>query len=143
MAWITPKTDWKIEYDAAGAFLGDYINYSDYNRIKNNVAYIISIAPQVVYDDYPTMGEDKSAYTEYPRAAEWNAIETALNQLATNIGVAFPASEFYENGYTPNYFELNRIEGMILQLKTQYETAVAMKYRMAFTLGRKRSVIRT
>lgn len=142
MAWIEPKTDWKIEYDAAGAFLGDFINYSDYNRIKNNVAYIISIAPQVVIDDYPTMGADKNAYTEYPRAGEWNAIENALHQLAANIGSNFVAAVFMENGFTPNYSELNRIESFSLRLKVQYETAAAMKFKMPFTLGQQSNDIR-
>ena len=29
--WQEPKTDWTVN---------DYFNYTDYNRIKNNIAYL-------------------------------------------------------------------------------------------------------
>lgn len=31
MSWIEPKTDWTSQ---------DTFNFSDYNRIKNNIAYL-------------------------------------------------------------------------------------------------------
>ena len=133
--WQTPKTNWKAEYDAAGGYLGDFVNIGDYNRIKNNAAHILSIAPQVVYDDYPTMGPDKVGYLGYPYASEWNEIENALEQLARNISNSFPAMLFYDNGNTLNFVELNRIESMELTLKDQYETAAEMKHKLSFTLG--------
>lgn len=141
MAWSTPKTNWAVTYDAAGKYTGDWVNIGDYNRIKNNIAYIHELAELVVYDTYPSMGADKT-YLDYPRASEWNRIEQAINQLAVNIGGTFPAVSFMDNGFTPDYMELNRIESMIAQLKVQYETAVKIKYRFPFTLGRERSVIR-
>ena len=141
MGWTAPKTNWAITYDNNGKSAGDFINKGDYNRIKNNIAYIQTFAEKIVYDKYPDMGADK-AYLDYPRASEWNLIETALYQLAKNIGVAFPAKTFMENGFALDVTELNRIENMTLRLKTQYETAVASTYRLSFTLGRKRSVIK-
>ena len=141
MAWSTPKTNWAVTYDANGNYTGDWVNIGDYNRIKNNITYIQGFAKKVVYDTYPSMGADKT-YLDYPRASEWNRIEQALNQLAVNISGTFPAVLFMDNGYTPDYVELNRIESMIAQLKVQYETAVKIKYKFPFTLGRARSVIR-
>lgn len=142
MAWSTPKTNWTVTYDSSGNYVGDFVNIGDYNRIKDNIAYIQSVARELVYDTYPTMGANKT-YLDYPRASEWNLIEKALNQLAENIGGSFPVKTFMDNGFTPDYTELNRIESMTLRLKGQYETAVAMTYRLPFTLGRERSVIRT
>lgn len=142
MAWSTPKTNWTVSYDGNGVYTGDWVNIGDYNRIKNNIAYIHTVAALLVYDTYPSMGEDKT-YLDYPRASEWNRIETALNQLETNIGGDFPAVLFMDNGKTPDYVELNRIESATVTLKQQYETAAALTYRLSFTLGRERSVIKT
>lgn len=142
MAWDTPKTDWSVHYDQYGKYAGDFINIGDYKRIKDNVSYVQSLAELIVYDTYPAMGADKT-YLEYPRASEWNDIENALAQLAGNIGIFFEVKTFMENGKTPDFNELNRIESMTLRLKTIYETTVNATYRMSFTLGRERSVIRT
>jgi len=133
MAWLDPVTNWKST---------DFINFSDYNRIKNNVAYILSIAPSLVADDYPTMGADKTSYLQYPRASEWNEIENALHQLAVNISGIFDVKMFMDNGNTPDNVELNRIEKMSLILKVKYESSIKAKYRMRFNIGRKRSVLR-
>lgn len=37
MAWMQPKMDWESSYDSAGNYTGDYFNFTDYNRIKNNL----------------------------------------------------------------------------------------------------------
>ena len=42
MAWITPKTDWHGEV-TDGIYTGDRFNASDYNRIKNNIAFFIPL----------------------------------------------------------------------------------------------------
>lgn len=141
MAWENPKTNWTVTYDEHGKFVGDFINIGDYKRIKDNISYVQSLARLIVYDNYPSMGADKT-YADYPRASEWNLIEQALSQLAGNIGGSFTAAFFMENGKTPDYTELNRIEKETLKLKGQYEVAIALNYRMATTLGRERSVIK-
>lgn len=41
MEWIEPKTDWKVEYDENGNYIGDYLNAKDLNRISSNVSYLI------------------------------------------------------------------------------------------------------
>lgn len=41
MEWIEPKTDWKVEYDENGNYIGDYLNAKDLNRMSINVSYLI------------------------------------------------------------------------------------------------------
>lgn len=41
MEWIEPKTDWKVEYDEKGNYIGDYLNIADINRMSNNLLYVI------------------------------------------------------------------------------------------------------
>ena len=130
--WRPPKTDWAYT---------DFINYTDYNRILENVEYIISLADQVKEDTYPTLGQTKAGYLDYPYASEWNAIELCLKKLATNAGIVFENQTFMDNGFTPDANELNSIESMELSLKEIYEAAIPMKYRLAFRLGRKRSEV--
>lgn len=40
MEWIEPKTDWKVEYDEKGNYIGDYVNAEDVNRMINNLKNI-------------------------------------------------------------------------------------------------------
>lgn len=42
MEWIEPKTDWKVEYDENGNYIGDYVNAEDLNRIIRNLTYLIT-----------------------------------------------------------------------------------------------------
>lgn len=41
MEWIEPKTDWKVEYDENGNYIGDYLNIADINRMSNNLSYVM------------------------------------------------------------------------------------------------------
>lgn len=41
MEWIEPKTDWKVEYDGNGNYIGDYLNAKDLNRMLSNLNYLI------------------------------------------------------------------------------------------------------
>lgn len=40
MEWIEPKTDWKVEYDENGNYIGDYVNVEDLNRMSSNLNYL-------------------------------------------------------------------------------------------------------
>lgn len=40
MEWIEPKTDWKVEYDENGNYIGDYVNAEDLNRMSSNLNYL-------------------------------------------------------------------------------------------------------
>jgi hypothetical protein len=139
--WITPKTDWSARYDASGAFLGDFINIADYNRIKNNLDYLLDLASEIFIVPTVNLGNDKT-YSDYPYADEWNLIETTLSDLCGLIGIVFPAIQFYENGTYIGFAELNRIESMELQLYGQITAAIAMRNRLAFTLATNRNTIK-
>ena len=47
MEWIEPKTDWKVEYDENGNYVGDYFNVQDMNRIYNNLACLTNLVNSI------------------------------------------------------------------------------------------------
>ena len=90
MPWITPKTDWKAEYNPSGEYEADYFNIVDYNRIKNNLVYLRDVGSELFYGlPEITVGADK----HYPIAGspdfdndnyfadEINKIEDGLEAL--------------------------------------------------------------
>lgn len=118
MVWETPKTDWHYSIDSDGKYTGDYFNASDYNRIKNNLAYLHEYA-QALYESFAieTVSEDKS-YADFFYADEINKIEQNLETINTNtVNGSYGTTKFYTaNGNTPDYNELNRIESACLDL---------------------------
>lgn len=52
MEWIEPKTDWKIEYDENGNYLGDYVNAEDINRMINNLKNIAAQIRQILFSNH-------------------------------------------------------------------------------------------
>ena len=57
MAWVTPKINWTKT---------DRINYADYNRIKNNLAYLRDMAGQLYQEFNITVDPDKDKYSLWP-----------------------------------------------------------------------------
>lgn len=127
--WIETKTDWVA---------GDYFNISDYNRIKNNIAYLRELA-LTVYTNFPfeDMGVDKTSYSQYPYADEFNALENNLESLRQNTFLFddSEAKQWYENQRTPNYEDFNRLERACLLFKEGLESQKSMKRRLSFRLG--------
>lgn len=117
MAWSTPKTDW---YGATvdGVYTGDRFNAVDYNRIKNNLAYLRDLAV-TMYDTFTiTAPSEDKAVGDYFYADEINQMESNLetinaHTLAREYG---DAPTYADNGSTMDYTELNRLEGAILDL---------------------------
>ena len=137
MAWITPKTDWVIT---------DRFNISDYNRIKNNIQWLVDkadellIVPVGAYD----MGDDVVDYTGYRTADEFNAFEQNVDIL--NHAICYRdyggTITFYPNGKFIQYTELNRLENACEKMKPLIEgleDAIADK-RLSFTLGQYKSI---
>ena len=62
MAWMQPKVAWESSYDSSGNYTGDYFNYTDYNRIKNNLTELRNKAV-LLYPEFSlsSMGADKAA----------------------------------------------------------------------------------
>lgn len=104
----TPNTNWR-EYS--------YFSHTDYNRIKNNIQYLIDLSfelfPEYEYED---MGNDKT-YSDFPYADEFNLIELNLKLLHDkSFGfVKYTFSDmknWYPNQQTPSYEDMNRYEQM-------------------------------
>jgi len=113
MAWTTPKTDWKVTI-TDGVYTGDYFNYTDYNRIKNNIVYLASLPlPNVdIYD----MGGDK-ALGDMVYYYEFNDFQDNLRMIGQSAGVAYENyRSFSANGNTPTFEDLNQIESFCLTL---------------------------
>ena len=90
--WTEPKTDWVIT---------DSFNFEDYNRIKNNIAYLYEMAldfySSVQLED---MGDDK------------NNLELLRN--STFIFNNEEKKTWYANEKTPDFEDFNRIERICL-----------------------------
>ena len=114
MSWTTPKTDWKTTI-TDGVYTGDFFNYADYNRIKNNIAYLAQI-PTTALTIYASMGNDK-AVGDMIYSAEINAFQLNLQSFGEQVGVPYSGFPmFYGNGPTPTYADLNQIEKYTLSL---------------------------
>jgi hypothetical protein len=128
MALITPKTDWVAT---------DYINYSDYNRICNNLDWIKTEASTIGIDiDEWTTMTVATGYSDIPYADMFNDIVDNYNQLE-NIYYGFqPVSDVYTvNGSTITYVTLNIIEQAIELLDEVISVAHDNIPRLAITLG--------
>lgn len=118
MAWTTPKTDWHGGLDAEGLYEGDRFNATDFNRIKNNLAYLRDLAI-TLYEEFSivSLGSDRTP-ADYFYADEINQLEANLvtinqNTLKRSYGTA---PTYVENGNTMDYTELNRLESATLDL---------------------------
>jgi hypothetical protein len=139
MAWVTPKTNWSASVDADGNYAGDFFNIEDYNRIKNNISELRSMAIEL----YPTfgitdMGVDKS-YTGYPYADEINTLTANIDMINSktyplNLGTRVL---YYDNSKFIGFEDLNRIENACLNLYKTISAQNNSRRRLAFYLGRK------
>ena len=128
MAWITPKTDWDSE---------SYINFTDYNRICNNLDEVRSEATE--------LGFNYSGYQTMTRATDENSLPHAddFNKQIENYNLfddILPNFEpitdsFSANGYTITYTTLNTLESGVLALHTILSVAIANIPRLAIRLG--------
>lgn len=52
MEWIEPKTDWKVEYDENGNYIGDYVNVEDVNRMINNLRNVAVQIRKILFSNH-------------------------------------------------------------------------------------------
>lgn len=135
--WIAPKTDWQVRKDAEGKCIGDYFEIEDYNRIKNNLQFLMEFASRL----YPSfeiadMGEDKSE-EDYMYADEANLLEENLKKIvASTYNPDYGESPvFAENGAYIDYRELNRIEGAMLDMYNNLLGQYEGRRMLTFMLG--------
>lgn len=127
--WHTPKTNWTVN---------DRFNYVDYNRIKNNLAYLHEEAyklwkPFGIED----MGEDIFDNVTAWKVRYFNAWEKNLEVINDTIltqdyGLS---QRFFENGVFIQWNELNRIESAILSMRDILDRQKASLRKLSFRLG--------
>ena len=134
MSWIEPKTDWTSQ---------DTFNFSDYNRIKNNIAYLRERAVKLVKPfEIQDMGDDMTPYAELFEASKFNTIEQNLETINNNAYLKDYGTKqtFYDNGVFIAYAELNRIESATLDIYNMLGRQEIGLRRLAFRLGAGREV---
>lgn len=108
-SWITPKTNWAKT---------DKVEYSDYNRIRNNLLYINDTLNEMYPDKAQTLDlGDAITYSANYLPSQFNAFEDALESF-TRIGVNVnigAKKTFSGNDPFITYNELNRIENCCLK----------------------------
>ena len=128
MAWQTPKISW-TESDA---FRLD----PDYERIRGNLLYLRQRAAAITRR--PDYGE-MSSYTAdgLPLADFFNRVEENLAALAD---VVQPRPEYSTRSFSPgslvwDWRDLERIEGMLLQIYNDLNAIENGQQKLAFCLG--------
>ena len=128
MAWQTPKISW-TESDA---FRPD----PDYERIRGNLLYLRQRAAAITRR--PDYGE-MSSYTAdgLPLADFFNRVEENLAALADAVQ---PRPEYSTRSFSPgslvwDWRDLERIEGMLLQIYNDLNAIESGQQKLAFCLG--------
>lgn len=118
MAWETPKTNWYGMTDTNGNYVGDRFNAVDFNRIKNNLTYLRELSIKL-YEEFSivSLGADRTP-ANYFYADEINQLEENLDTINVNtLQRSYGTPPVYvDNGNTPDFDELNRLESAILDL---------------------------
>ena len=128
MSWETPKTNWVAT---------DFINYTDINRIANNLVWLRNRAIEMYKRFTITSFTNKTGYEDFIYADEINTLEQNLAKInertyGFNIG---ETRTYVANQPTLDYVELNRIEGACLKIKEYLDSQYAARRTLAFTLG--------
>lgn len=143
MAWETPKTDWYGAVDANGVYSGDRFNAVDFNRIKNNLQYLRDLAIELYAEfDIVSLGNDRTP-EDYFYADEINQLEANLVTINSNtLNRSYGAAPVYmENGNTPDFAELNRLEGAILDLYDKMTNQAAGRRMLEWNFGIKGGIL--
>lgn len=132
--WKEPKVNWKPS---------DRFNFSDYNRIKNNLKWLHDKAVEL-YHNFPIedMGEDINDYFTFWNPKFFNTWERNLETINNNIftqdyGIS---QRFFENGPFIRWDELNRIENATLKMRIILDSVENGLRRIPFRLGTFREV---
>lgn len=127
MIWTEPKTDWTEN---------DYFNIEDYNRIKNNIAYLMKEVGYVVKPvDGTDMGEDVTSTLAVWKSEQFNAIENNMDKVVAAMGDEFDTRRYFPNGAFINADSLNRIEQACLDTYTGVKKQETCLTRLDFRLG--------
>lgn len=136
MAWQTPKTNWKVTYDANGNYIGDYFNAEDYQRIKGNLFELRDMVEDLNNTTITMTIPDVTVLSSFYETTI-NALERAIDALADGILMSdmFTTKTWAGNDAAPLAADLNRIEGVCLHLYQYVPLIDAARPRLAFILG--------
>ena len=81
MAWQTPKTNWKVTYDANGNYIGDYFNAEDYQRIKGNLQVLKDMADEL-YSGISELDIPDITAVSFFYETVINSLERAIDAIA-------------------------------------------------------------
>lgn len=130
MEWVNPKTDWQPT---------DYVNVEDYNRIRNNIAYLKDYSEAFFMSfEFKEPIETEKQYFDLAYAEYWNNLEDRLEEFIkktyelNNLGVKKTYSA-YDNYI--DYVELNRLENTILRYKNFLDIQTKLTQTLSFELG--------
>lgn len=135
--WKEPKTDW-YGTESGDGYVGDRFNTEDYNRIKNNITYLHTIALAIMQDfEIADMGADKGK-ADYFFADEINTIESNLDTIAARLNLSYGTTQtYYANGKILDFNELNRIESATLDMYNKLINQYRGRRMFTFLLGDK------
>nr|DAO24808.1 MAG TPA: hypothetical protein [Caudoviricetes sp.] len=127
MSWTEPKTNWTEN---------DYFNIEDYNRIKNNIDYLMKEVGYVVKPvDGTDMGEDVTSTLAVWKSDQFNAFESNMDKVVAAMGDEFDKRRYFPNGAFINADSLNRIEQACLDTYTGVKKQETCLTRLDFRLG--------
>lgn len=139
MEWQTPKTDWHGATSSDGVYTGDYFNADDFNRIKNNLAYLREMAVKLYPSfDIVSLGDDRNP-TDYFYADEINQLEDNFTTINSNtLKGSYGTPPIYNaNGNTMNFSELNRLESAMLDLYNRLKNESEGRRMFTWNFGMK------
>lgn len=140
--WITPKTDWKVTYDdETGEYVGDYFNYEDYERIRNNLTvlyercYILYPSKQLYLPFVLPMEKEEPIDPEF-----FHDVANCLDMYCY-VGAFVPFEEYlyfnnlYYGDKFPNYEKLNSLEQTMLSCYERMNEFIANRRQFKWRLG--------
>lgn len=127
--WAKPKTNWTKE---------DRFNIGDYNRIKNNLAYLHKLVEKLYREfEIRDMGPDINDYAAYWPVEVFNAWEKNLEEINKQAfsGDYGDSQTFFSNGPFIKFDELNRIESASVSLYENMKNQFYGRRKLMFMLG--------
>lgn len=137
MAWMQPKTDWKVRYDEDGSYAGDYLNAEDFERIRQNIEYVTGEA-QELYFAIPDAGIPQVTNSSFGLASTIDSAEQTLRRLYDTAYKPEGVPEFKNwgaNDFAPTFEDLNRWESLTELMHKNLELQSKAKQKLSITLG--------
>ena len=135
MSWEPPKTIW---------ITTEKFNIADYNRIKNNVAYLSYAAGMSSgIGDLEDLGADISSYSAMWDYKKFNAMENNLEKITRAWlprNQRFIHKTYYPGGKFIDASELSRIESVCVVLKPFADNWENGRMRIPFRFGDDRKI---